>query len=55
MSQKGQTHFKSRTGFAGRFCKCVWLFWEVMHNRAKVFKKKTLQISYKYNLKNMNK
>ena len=53
MSQNGQTHFKSRTAFAAKFCKCVWPFWKAVNWRVKVYKK-TLQISSKQNLRNLN-
>ena len=31
MSQNGQKHFKNLIGFAARFLKCVWSFWDIMH------------------------
>ena len=36
MSQNGQTHFKNLAGFAARFVKCVWPFWDIMHLRVKI-------------------
>ena len=33
MSQNGQIHFKNLAAFAERFLKCVWTFWDTMHER----------------------
>ena len=35
MSQNGQTHFKNLAAFAARFLKCVWPFWNTIHQRVK--------------------
>ena len=37
MSQTGQTHFKNLAGFAARFLKCVWPYWNIMHLRVKTY------------------
>ena len=37
MAQNGQTHFKSLAANAARFLKCVWPFWDIMHQKVKVF------------------
>ena len=33
MSQNVQTHFKNPAANAARFLKCVWPFWDIMHQR----------------------
>ena len=33
MSQDGQTHFKNLAAKAARFLKCIWPFWDIMHER----------------------
>ena len=35
MSWNGQTHFKNAAANAARFLKCVWPFWDIMHERVK--------------------
>ena len=35
MSQNGQTHFKNHAVNVARFLKCVWPFWDIMHQRVK--------------------
>ena len=35
MSQNGQIHFKNLAAFNARFLKCVWPFWDIMHERVK--------------------
>ena len=37
MSQNGQTHFKTLAANAARFLKCVWPFWDIMHERVKFY------------------
>ena len=37
MSQNGHTHFKNLAAFAARFLKCVWPFWDIMHQMVKSF------------------
>ena len=37
MSQNGQAQFKNLAAFAARFLKCVWPFWEIMHQRVKAW------------------
>ena len=31
LMHNGQTHFKNLAVFAGRFLKCVWPFWGIIH------------------------
>ena len=35
MSQNGQAHFKNFAANAARFLRCVWPFWDIMHQRVK--------------------
>ena len=35
MSQNRQTQFKNLAANAARFLKCVWPFWDIMHERFK--------------------
>ena len=37
MIQNGQTHFKNLAANAGRFLKCLWPFWGIMHERVKLY------------------
>ena len=47
MSQNGQTHFKNLAAFVARFLKCVWPFWDIMHERVKkLFKREKSILSF---------
>ena len=46
MSQKGQTHFKNLVANAARFLKCVWPFWDIMHERVKYAKNSNQNKAY---------
>ena len=47
MSQNDQAHFKNLTAFAAKFLKCVWPFWDIMHERVKSLSRNVLFISWK--------
>ena len=35
LMHNGETHFKNLAVFAGRFLKCVWPFWGIIHWKVK--------------------
>ena len=37
MSKNEQTHFKNLAASTARFLKCVWPFWDIMHQRVNSF------------------
>ena len=37
MPENGQTHFNNLAAFAARFLKCVWLFWNIICQRVKIY------------------